>query len=178
MLHNIGSPYRAPAVRFFQRKNVRKKKREKERKGVPERKRERERDTSSGRRRRLKYFRGSRGRAIIEKGFHLAPILAGKKCLSRANEVSSFHRELICLHRSFVWISPAAIHGECDTSPREKEDYPAEKLRVYASFASTFTANEIMHERAQDGLAERQRARPRVRIYGTKIATAARKLSF
>jgi len=28
MLHNIGSPYRAPAVRFFQRKNRVRKKRE------------------------------------------------------------------------------------------------------------------------------------------------------
>lgn len=42
-----------------------------------------------------------------------------------------------------------------DASPRrEAEDYPAEKLRVYASFASTFTANGIMHERTQGGLAE------------------------
>jgi len=57
---------------------------------------------SSGRRRRLKYFRGSRGRAIIEKGFHLASILAGKKCWGRASEVFSSHRKLICSHRSFV----------------------------------------------------------------------------
>lgn len=147
-----------------------------ERKSVSERKRERDgqRETE----RRLKYFRGSRGRAIIEKGFHLASILAGKKC---GSEVLSFHWKLICPHRSFV--PPEFRFRDAPRARRvyfegEKEDYPAEKLRVYASLVSTFTANGIMHERTQGGLAERQRARPRARIYGTKIATAARKLSF
>jgi len=137
MLHNIGSPYRTPAVRFFQRKNARNKKREKGRK---------KKRRSSGRRRRLKYFRGSRGRAIIEKGFHLTSILTGKKCRSRAGEVSSFHRELICSHRSFVL----------------PEFHPLFLLLLYKIggrlssrkitslcivFASTFTANGIMQER-------------------------------
>lgn len=55
-------------------KDVRKKKR----KGGKERKR-----TRWEKRRRLKYFRGSRRRAIIEKGFHFASVLlADKKCES------------------------------------------------------------------------------------------------
>lgn len=94
---------------------------------------------------------------------------------------SRSHREVICPHRSFVlpeFRSRDARRARRFSSRREAEDYPAEKLRVYASLASAFTANGIMHERTQGGLAERQRARPRARIYGTKIATAARKLSF
>ena len=54
MLHNIGSPYRTPAVRFFQRKNARNKKREK---GHIE---EKERETET-----FKVFQG-----ITRKSYH------------------------------------------------------------------------------------------------------------
>jgi len=179
MLHNIESPYRAPAVRFFQRKN-RVKKKEKGRTI-----RRREGKTSNGRRRRLKYFRGSRRRAIIEKGFHLASILAGKKNTAKSAGVARA-KFRVFIGNLFVLID----HSYCPNfvlatesamfllQERRRTKTPAEKLRVSASFASTFTANGIMHKRAQCGLAKRQRARPRVRIYGTKIATVARKLSF
>lgn len=170
MLHNIGSPYRTPAVRFFQRKNARNKKRKKG--SIEEKERERR---SSGRRRRLKYFRGSRGRAIIEKGFHLTSILAGKKCRSRAGEVSSFHRELICSHRSFVLpefhpllLLLYKIDGRL--SSRKITSLCVVFVDVYG---------ERNNARAHIGQSRgATTSSSRVRIYGTKIATAARKLSF
>lgn len=177
MLHNIESPYRAPAVRFFQRKNVRKKK-EKERKGAPERKKEREKERyEQWETETFKVFQ-----RITRKSYHRKRI--SPRSYSRRQEVPE-SRERSFELPSGTYLSSSVIRlnfARCDT--RGVRHFSKREGRLFSRkitslcIVSTFTANEIMHERAQDGLAERQRARPRVRIYGTKIATAARKLSF
>lgn len=135
---------------------------------------------SSGRRRRLKYFRGSRGRAIIEKGFHLASILAGKKCWGRASEVFSSHRKLICSHRSFVLHFVSATCKGRDTSSSKRGGRLSSRKITSLCIVRADVYGERNNARAHTGRSREATtsSSPRVRIYGTKIATAARKLSF
>jgi len=107
-----------------------------------------EKETSSERRRRLKYFRGSREKAIIEKGFHLAPLFSPARSAGVASGVSSFHLSVLIGHSYFL-NSASAMQERARAVPARggdsEEDHRAEKLRVYASFASTFTTSGIMH---------------------------------
>jgi hypothetical protein len=75
-----------------------------EREGGVKKKRRRGRTHRSEkeRRRRLKYFRGSRGKAIIEKGFHLAPLFSPARSGGVASRVSSFHLSVLIGHSYFL----------------------------------------------------------------------------
>lgn len=106
ILHDIESSYRASAVRFLEGEG--------RIKGGKKRK-ERERAVENGR--RLKYFRGSRGRAIIEKGFHFASVLlTGKNC-----ESFEFPSEIYpAPHRSFILPAFRPLRRSLSSRKRER----------------------------------------------------------